>query len=75
MFVAAPIDPVIVSMRGEHAMLYFNDNEPLSHNVYSRKNSGSYIILRTFLEGIALAAFVAGTISVTLLIAVMVGAI
>lgn len=56
-------------------MLYFNDNEPLSHNVYSRKNSVPYIILRTFLEGIALAAFVAGTISVTLLIAVMVGAI
>jgi len=55
-------------------MKHLFTNYPLSHNVCCDKNSTTYTILKMLLGGVAVAAFVAGTISITVIIAVLVGA-
>jgi hypothetical protein len=55
-------------------MVHLIENVRLSHNVYCEKNSTTYTIMKLLFGMVAVAAFVVGTISIMVIIAVMVGA-
>ena len=52
-----------------------NVSLPLSHNVYCVTKTGNYIILKMVFEGVVFLAFLAGIISIIIIIAAIVGAI